>query len=644
MDTTSNPLFDSQNSEKPTTSNRGKLPSAALLTLAVSVSATGMLLATQEDKAMAVEPSSPEYTMPTPDPAKYLPRKPLQIEDLKKTDQNLEAPRLLVEPSQIRGVHLPVNNFGNIPSKINSQQRNRPLAESETQDAPIKDHLPAPPKLRVEPSKETNLEVKRTPEVISPLLPLPEIEPRRPENTLIKTTPSRVSVPDRNFVMHQVKYGDTLGQIAAIHQVPMAAIAKVNNISNPNLIEVNQLLIIPNSPISQNNPKTARSTTISWKPTPLKAPVSSKLQPTPQDQTATNDLPAPSVIASTGNPAPASNNPHVDKLREEISRLQQDYQRQISSKGSSVTVEELVDSTPVVVASPNQDIALTPSITKAATKSELPTTQKILKVSTALAKNPEQPVILAQSTENPYVSKLQTEGQKIQQQYQNQRNPLATPIQGNLQPAVSPESLTVPVSPNSNPDSLVDSSQASLRPDVTSDTVNKAPEAKEAIIGVAPGNIEDYNPSLRVPPGGTLIPPLEPPTTKPQSFDGYMWPAKGVFTSGYGWRRGRMHQGIDVANSIGTPVVAASSGEVIFAGWNTGGFGMLVQVLHDNGSTTFYAHNSRLLVHKGQRVVKGQQIASMGSTGLSTGPHVHFELHPKGMGAANPIAFLPRER
>lgn len=643
MDTTSNPLFDSQDSEKPTTSIRGKLPSAALITLAVSVGATGMLLTTQEDQAIAAEPSGADYTMPTPDPAKYLPRKPLQIEDLKKTHQNLEVPRLLVEPSQIRGGHLPVNNFGNIPSKINSQQRNRPVAENEQQDAPIQDHLPVPPRLRFEPSKETNLEVKRTPEVITPLLPLPEIEPRQPENSPTKSFPNRVSVPDRHLVMHQVKYGDTLGQIAAIHQVPLASIASVNNISNPNQIEVNQLLIIPNSKISHTNGQTSKSTTISWKPTPLKAPITPRLQPTPQKQTPTNEFPPPSVIAVTDTTAQANNNPHVDKLKAEILKLQKDYQRQISRQGSSVTVEQLVASTPVAETSPNQDLA-TPSIIKAASKSDQPLRGKRLNISQLGNKADENPTILAQTSVNPYVQNLQTEGQKIQQQYQNQRNPLSTPINSQQPPDVTEESLIPPVLPPNNPKSLPEEKQPSLIPNVGSDPLNNTPESNEAIIGVAPGNIEDYNPSLTVPPGGTLIPPLQPPTTKPSTFDGYMWPAKGVFTSGYGWRRGRMHQGIDVANSIGTPVVSASSGQVIFAGWNTGGFGMLVQVRHDNGSTTFYAHNSRLMVHKGQRVVKGQQIAAMGSTGLSTGPHLHFELHPQGMGAANPIAFLPRER
>ncbi|MFN7897428.1 MAG: peptidoglycan DD-metalloendopeptidase family protein [Cyanobacteriota bacterium] len=121
----------------------------------------------------------------------------------------------------------------------------------------------------------------------------------------------------------------------------------------------------------------------------------------------------------------------------------------------------------------------------------------------------------------------------------------------------------------------------------------------------------------------------------------YIWPTQGVFSSGYGWRWGRMHKGIDLANSTGTPIVAAKEGRVSFAGWHDGGYGYLVEISHANGSTTRYAHNSRLLVAQGQEVRQGQVISQMGSTGNSTGPHLHFEIIAPGMGAMNPLNFLP---
>ena len=121
----------------------------------------------------------------------------------------------------------------------------------------------------------------------------------------------------------------------------------------------------------------------------------------------------------------------------------------------------------------------------------------------------------------------------------------------------------------------------------------------------------------------------------------WIWPTQGVFTSGYGWRWGRMHKGIDVANNVGTPIVAAREGQVTFSGWHDGGYGYLVTLTHPDGSRSLYAHNSRLLVRVGDAVTQGQLIAHMGSTGRSTGPHLHFEIHPPGRGATNPLEFLP---
>ena len=130
----------------------------------------------------------------------------------------------------------------------------------------------------------------------------------------------------------------------------------------------------------------------------------------------------------------------------------------------------------------------------------------------------------------------------------------------------------------------------------------------------------------------------------PMRFTGHIWPSKGVLPSGYGPRWGRMHRGIDIAAPVGTPIVSSAPGEVISAGWNSGGYGKLVKVRHPDGSVTLYAHNSRILVRRGQKVEQGQQIAEMGSTGFSTGPHLHYEIHPKGRGAQNPMAFLPKDR
>ena len=136
------------------------------------------------------------------------------------------------------------------------------------------------------------------------------------------------------------------------------------------------------------------------------------------------------------------------------------------------------------------------------------------------------------------------------------------------------------------------------------------------------------------------IPTLSAPLSTPRPGPKYQWPTQGVFTSGYGWRWGRMHKGIDIANNTGTSIHAARDGKVTYAGW-MGAYGYLVEIAHDDGESTRYAHNSRLMVRKGQEVRQGTRIALMGSTGRSTGPHLHFEIRRRGGGAANPLAVLP---
>jgi murein DD-endopeptidase MepM/ murein hydrolase activator NlpD len=122
----------------------------------------------------------------------------------------------------------------------------------------------------------------------------------------------------------------------------------------------------------------------------------------------------------------------------------------------------------------------------------------------------------------------------------------------------------------------------------------------------------------------------------------FVWPTKGTLTSSYGRRWGRVHQGIDIAGPVGTPVVAAADGVVVSSSYQSGGYGNVIDVQHNDGSLTRYAHNSRLIASSGQTVKQGQHIADMGNTGRSTGPHLHFEIHHNGGSAVNPMAYLPR--
>lgn len=126
--------------------------------------------------------------------------------------------------------------------------------------------------------------------------------------------------------------------------------------------------------------------------------------------------------------------------------------------------------------------------------------------------------------------------------------------------------------------------------------------------------------------------------------DGWPLTTGGVVTSTYGMRRhpisGRrsMHKGIDISGKHGADIVAMADGLVIFSGRKTG-YGKIVEIRHPNGLETRYAHNSRNLVSEGDLVSKGQVIAKLGSTGRSTGPHVHFEVRRNGE-ALDPMRFL----
>jgi murein DD-endopeptidase MepM/ murein hydrolase activator NlpD len=131
---------------------------------------------------------------------------------------------------------------------------------------------------------------------------------------------------------------------------------------------------------------------------------------------------------------------------------------------------------------------------------------------------------------------------------------------------------------------------------------------------------------------------IVPAPTGQASAAGFVWPVHGVLTSSFGWRWGRMHEGIDLAVPSGTPVVASAAGTVIVAGW-MGGYGNLVVIDHGNGLATAYGHNTSVAVSYGQTVAQGQLISYSGSTGHSTGPHVHFEVRVNGA-PVDPLGYL----
>lgn len=228
---------------------------------------------------------------------------------------------------------------------------------------------------------------------------------------------------------------------------------------------------------------------------------------------------------------------------------------------------------------------------------------------------------MAKLDEDPYIAGLRADIEKLRAEYRQQRQQQRTnaPIRSNVSRVDSDSSHQLSI----NTVSTIENHE-------NDDVVTSIPERQNP----KPDLFAEDKVALQLPPLSS------PEEYLPSTFDGYTWPAKGVLTSGYGWRWGRLHGGIDIAAPIGTPVMAAASGTVISSGWNNGGYGNLIELEHLDGSKTLYAHNNRILVSTGQKVVKGEQIAEMGSTGYSTGSHLHFEIHPKSQGAVNPLALL----
>jgi murein DD-endopeptidase MepM/ murein hydrolase activator NlpD len=146
--------------------------------------------------------------------------------------------------------------------------------------------------------------------------------------------------------------------------------------------------------------------------------------------------------------------------------------------------------------------------------------------------------------------------------------------------------------------------------------------------GVRPEEVQ-WSPVARVrqitPDAGTVV-----------ASGAFIWPAQGSITQNFVW----YHKGLDIANRASPPVLAADAGEVVVAGWPDGyGYGNRVVIDHGNGTRTLYAHLSRVYVNVGQSVNRGDAIGQMGSTGRSTGIHLHFEVLQNGV-QINPLNVL----
>lgn len=174
----------------------------------------------------------------------------------------------------------------------------------------------------------------------------------------------------------------------------------------------------------------------------------------------------------------------------------------------------------------------------------------------------------------------------------------------------------------------------------------------EVIVGYAPNQLVSVDDALTagavlIVPDGDRTPPeqiVAAPsarggggTSAPWRAAGFVWPSYGLLTQRY-WLPA--HPAIDIGAPTGTPVVAADEGTVITAGWSPVGYGNLILIRHPDGFVTLYAHLSSINVNYGDYVARGQRIGAVGSTGRSTGPHLHFEIQTGGR-SYNPLVYLP---
>jgi len=505
--------------------------------------------------------------------------------------------------------------------------------------------------------------------------------------------PSAVVVPPAGSTaapetaLYSVRPGDTLLAIASSHGVSPKELISVNKLGNPNLLNVNQRLKIPQ--VGSNNPAvqaaasdSASNSTSVWSATSVPASLN------PSSSTP--------VLAGAGVASRAPTVPVVSPLAnlEGLNNISAPMVPKINSIPLTQVSQTISDTRKL-------DLQGEPTFTGAVDTSALPMPASATATAIATGEYPqpvsELPNASAQGLNaaptsalpesnsealNPYAERLRAEVVRLREEYRAERNSIGSNAVS-LAPTDAQETQVASGNPSQelpslNPDLYTPDYAEAVQNEISrppsrawSEQVQKQQQERfdparaaelqpinltptstqeRPVVATAPLGSEGYDP-LSNPSLGRMVSPELPPLSgadtylpngsKQQSANGFSWPAKGVLTSGYGWRWGRMHKGIDIAGPIGTPIMAASDGVVTYAEWNDGGYGYLVEITHPDGSETVYAHNSRILVQKGQKVERGEQISEMGSTGFSTGPHLHFEVHPAGQGAVNPMAFLP---
>jgi murein DD-endopeptidase MepM/ murein hydrolase activator NlpD len=454
---------------------------------------------------------------------------------------------------------------------------------------------------------------------------------------------------------HEVKPGETLAAIANNYGISVSELIKANNLSNPYHLQISQKLSVP---LADN--RTTTQPTVAAKSSAVGASVTTNV----------GEINGSSVIA---------NNSTVSVPTAVLTDKQfQTYIESTTANSAENTITSSQTTSGAVTSYAANGVGGDSPVPKVFTEIQLA--------------NRPTATAAKQGKNSQRLRSLQAEIEKLREKYRSQQAgntvvpegsqsnyaPVTVPVSSQndgavpisvpkpndtavQMPVTVPNNVVIPIpvprplAPNYSTKPGKPTYRANRRPanePINPELLPNQPIVTPSIGGDASrslGSLQGTTVSPQLPPLAAvdryLPKPIDESLPPPSSSSTpLIWPAKGTLTSGYGWRWGRMHKGIDIANSTGTPIYAAADGVVEKAGWNSGGYGNLVDIRHPDGSMTRYGHNSKLLVQRGQQVQQGQTIALMGSTGFSTGPHTHFEVHASGKGAVNPIAFLPVAR
>ncbi len=417
--------------------------------------------------------------------------------------------------------------------------------------------------------------------------------------TTVEAAVSVVIPPER----HAIQSGDTLEAIAIAYGMTIAELQRLNPNANPRNLQLGQELIVTGTP------QVAAAA-------PIAPPVVIEAPPAPSVEVPVVEVPA--AEAET----PVAETSAVETVETPVA--------------ATVVAEPEVSAPAIPAPEPLAEVETSPATETPVIEVPAPPAISLAALPEPEIETRETEAAIAAATPTEPVAELEIEPEP--EPIAAALPPLAVPL-----PPRDPSAPPLPlVAPLARPEVL-------LEPEADDPAAEAVPEAPAAdlpplAVPLPPPNSE----ATPLPLVAALPPPpptpdvsIEPPPPEvPPISEGFVWPVDGVITSGYGWRWGRIHAGVDIPGPIGSPIVAVQSGTVIFAGWHDGGYGLMVEVRHDDRMVTRYAHGNEIFVSVGQAVNQGHTIMARGSTGWSTGPHLHLEVLINGE-AVDPVTFLP---